>query len=980
LKYRAFISYSHSDSRIARRLHRWLEAYRIPVRLVGRGSPIGTVPSRLHPIFRDREELPTSADLGEQIGAALRDSETLIVICSPKSAASRWVNEEILTYKRLGRSGRILCLIVDGEPHATDKPGLEGTECFPPALRFQIAADGSLTTTPAEPIAADMRPGKDGRRDAWLKLVAGVAGVGFDELKQRELQRQLRRAVAISIASLLLLVTMAGLTVASVLSQREAVRQRAIAAAERDRAEQNFHDARDAVDRFYTKVSEEQLLKAEGLQPLRADLLKEALAYYQRFLSQRKDDPAFALESAIVQGNVGGILSEVGDPEEALQATHDATIALERLLATAPDVRLINHLSESLGNEAVNLKQLGRVEEALAAHERALQLFELLPEDSPDRTITEWQRLLMTKGALQAQLGRYEDAAKSYAGGLEVADRVEKELAPLGVELGQSPGGLVVVAVRERSPAAVADIRAGDTIVRIADVELKEFGDMAAVRTRLKAGVALPVAVSRGGNPVDLSITPVHLGDFMTASTKYNLGYLYLERLRQPEKAKPWLVESVDEYRRALLQKSAASPAMRDGLAFAAGVLGTCGYRLGDRELQERGMREAVEAAEENVRANPSVPRYRSTLAVNLANLAMLLDDRGELDDAALRCQAAVENLQAALRLGGGLSNDRFQLVQALTNLGSIIRSRDGAAASLPIYESAVQEAAALEPASPSGQSMLLAVAQLQFNYGSSLRAAGRLEDAAAAYDTAAGRYDEFAAAAPQQPAWLLQERALVECWRAALLLRRNQAGATATVNESFEVRCAALREGPDGADRVVNARLAAVEAFVDAAMHLLPDDPQAGAAAIREAERQLGEAGRERSGEAVDAAGAGSMASMDRLVRGARLRAGLRSEDRGEAWKIFSECLDATCIESIPLPSRVDLAAGLWLARRDADRDVVISSLRQAVAASDAARRSVGESLSALRACGVSDDVIGAVRDAIGFREERNTDAEPSR
>jgi len=981
LKYRAFISYSHSDSRVARRLHRWLEAYRIPARLVGHASPLGTVPSRLHPIFRDREELPTSADLGEQIGTALRESETLIVICSPRAAASRWVNEEILAYKRLGRSGRILCLIVDGEPNATDKPGLGAAECFPPALRFHLADDGSLSTTPAEPIAADMRPGKDGRRDAWLKLVAGVAGVGFDELKQRELQRQLRRAIEISVASLLLLVTMAGLTVAAVVSRREAVKQRAIAAAERDRAEQNFRDARDAVDRFYTKVSDEQLLKAEGLQPLRADLLKEALAYYQRFLSQRKDDPAFAFEAAIVQGNVGGILSDVGDPEEALQATHDATIALERLRIAAPgDVRLITHLSESFGNEAVNLQQLGRMEEAMAAHERALQVFELLPEGSSDRTIAEWQRLLATKGAFQAQLGRYEDAANSYERALEIAGRIEKELAPLGVELELSPGGLVVVAVRERSPAVVAGISVGDTIARIADVELKELRDMATVRTRMKAGVALPVSVARGGDPVDLAITPVHLGDFVTASTKYNLGYLYLERLRQPEKAKPWLIESVDEYRRALLRESAASPDIRQGLAFAAGVLGTCGHRLGDRELQERGMREGVAAAEENVRANPSVPRYRTTLAVNLANLAMLLKDRGDLDGAASGCQSAVENLQAALQLGGGLTSDRFQLMQLLTNLGSIISAKDGAAASFPIYESALKVAASLELANPLVLSLPLAVAQLQRNYGSGLRTAGRLEDAAAAYDIAAKHYDDFASTAAQPPAWLLQECATLECWRAALLLRRNQAGAAATMKESFESRCATLREGTDGVGRVVNVRLAAVEAYVDAAMHLLPDDAQVGAGAIREAEIQLDQARKESAGDTVDAARSESLTEMDRFVRGARLREGLRSGERAEAWRIFSDCLDAACIELIPLPSRVDLAAGLGMARRDAEQDAVVSSLRKAVAFSAAARKSVGESLSAVRACGVPDDVIGRVRDAIGFREESDTDANPSR
>lgn len=962
MKYRAFISYSHADSRIAKRLHRWLESYRIPVRLVGRTSPLGAVPSRLHPIFRDREELPTSADLGEQIAVALRESATLVVICSPRSAASRWVNEEILAYKRLGRSSRILCLIVDGEPNATDKPGLESMECFAPALRFHTAEDGGLSTTPAEPIAADMRPGQDGRRDAWLKLVAGMAGVEFDELKQRELQRQLRRAIAMSVASLLLLLTMAGLTVAAVLSRREAIRQQLIAAAERDRAEQNFRDARNAVDRFYRKVSEEQLLKAEGLQPLRADLLREALTYYRRFLSQRKDDPAFAFEAAVVQGNVGGILSDVGDPEEALQATNEATLALERLHAAAPgDARLTAQLSESIGDEAVNLHRLGRVEEALAAHDRALVLFESLPEGSADRTTAEWQRLLTTRAAFLAQLGRFEDAAKAYERGLEMAAGIDKELAPLGVELAPSSAGLVVIGVRERSPAAAAGIRAGDTITRIADVEPKELSDMAAVRRRLKAGISLPVGVIRGVEPVELSITPVYLGDFTAASTKYNLGYLYLERLRQPEKAKPWLVDSVDEFRRTLLRESAATPDVRDGLAYAAGVLGTCGYRLGDTELQESGMREAVAAAEENVRTNPDVPRYRSTLAINLANLAMLLKDCGDLGAAASSCQSAIENLEMAMQLGGDLEGDRFQLVQLLTNLGSIISDKDGPAASLPIYESALEAAAAIERASPSAHMLPLALAQLRRNYASSLREVGRLEDAAAAYEVAATHYDDFVAASEASPAWLLQEIATLDCWRAAVLLSLGEAAVTARLQESFESRCATLGEGPDAAICVADARLAAVGAYCDAAAGLLPADPQRATEAIAEAEKQLARA-REAAIEAAGESRAEAILEMDRLVRAARLRAGLCSDDRAEAWQVFAKCLEAVCIESLPLSSRVDLAAALILAGRDAEGDLVLSSLRKAVAVGDSQRAAVAEGLVTLRECGVPDAVIDRV------------------
>ncbi len=73
------------------------------------------------------------------------DSACQIVICSPQAAKSKWVNEEILAFKRLGREDRIFCLIVGGEPNATDMPGREDEECFPPALRFRLGQDGDLS-------------------------------------------------------------------------------------------------------------------------------------------------------------------------------------------------------------------------------------------------------------------------------------------------------------------------------------------------------------------------------------------------------------------------------------------------------------------------------------------------------------------------------------------------------------------------------------------------------------------------------------------------------------------------------------------------------------------------------------------------------------------------------------------------------------------------------------------------------------------
>jgi eukaryotic-like serine/threonine-protein kinase len=159
-KYWAFISYSHADAGWAEWLHRALESYRIPRRLRRPGGVLEELPRRLYPVFRDREELPSAANLSLKISEALADSRFLIVICSPRSAVSRWVNQEIQSFQEQGRSSQVLCLIVDGEPHADRQLGQ--LECFAPSLLRD------------EPLAADVRAGKDSRIAAKLKLIAGI--------------------------------------------------------------------------------------------------------------------------------------------------------------------------------------------------------------------------------------------------------------------------------------------------------------------------------------------------------------------------------------------------------------------------------------------------------------------------------------------------------------------------------------------------------------------------------------------------------------------------------------------------------------------------------------------------------------------------------------------------------------------------------------------------------------------------------------
>ena len=179
MRYEAFVSYSHRDKATARWLQNALERYRLPKTL---RRARGRAGARLRPVFRDDTELASSDDLTASILAAMEESAALIVVCSPRAAASRWTNEEIRVFRRLAPGRPILSLIIDGSPDP-DAP-----DCaFPKALLRNEAGDPL-----PEPLAADLRPEADGKRGALLKLIAGLLGVGVDALRRRDQQRRLR--------------------------------------------------------------------------------------------------------------------------------------------------------------------------------------------------------------------------------------------------------------------------------------------------------------------------------------------------------------------------------------------------------------------------------------------------------------------------------------------------------------------------------------------------------------------------------------------------------------------------------------------------------------------------------------------------------------------------------------------------------------------------------------------------------------------
>lgn len=167
-RYWGFISYARSDERWAHSLHRQLEAYRIP-RDVQHQIPVEIRSlRRLRPIFRDDDELAASGDLGGRLREALDRSGYLILVASPAAVASKWVNAEVQHFVDAERAEDILVLVVDGEPG-----GALEREALPAALR-RLAE---------EPLWVDGRGNTRPSRKTFLRLVAGMLDVGFEDRK-----------------------------------------------------------------------------------------------------------------------------------------------------------------------------------------------------------------------------------------------------------------------------------------------------------------------------------------------------------------------------------------------------------------------------------------------------------------------------------------------------------------------------------------------------------------------------------------------------------------------------------------------------------------------------------------------------------------------------------------------------------------------------------------------------------------------------
>ncbi|AIF45968.1 toll/interleukin-1 receptor domain-containing protein [Dyella japonica] len=531
-RYRAFISYSHQDKAWADWLHKALENYRVPRRLVGKTTTAGVVPRRLVPIFRDRDELASATDLGRKVNEALAVSANLVVICSPASARSRWVNEEVMAFKRLGRSDRVFCLIVGGEPNATDLPGREDEECFAHALRYLWGDNGTLSDVPAEPIAADARPGKDGRINAKLKLIAGLLDIGFDQLKQREQQRHQRRLAAIAATAMVITVMTSTLAVVAMHARRVAER-------ERNQAE--------GLVSFMLGDLNEKLGQVQRLDIMEA-VDDRAMSYFQSLPSTDVTDTSLEQRAKALE-KIGGVRFDQGHLDAAL-LSYQAAARIAGPLASRAPANIPRQIAYSRVITFIGMTEwmqgdLDTAGKSFATAQDVLRRTPL-PLSGNKALIQQWATLDTDLGHVLEARGKLDEAVEQYQNML-VHCRQLVEGADSKTEwqelLGEAHNNLGKMALmRGDLPTAIAEYRADDAIETAMSERDPRNHDqrenMVRVRAILGRTLALGGAVDLGAKNLQQAIDgAVQLSEFEPKATSFRakiaLYSTQLARLRR---------------------------------------------------------------------------------------------------------------------------------------------------------------------------------------------------------------------------------------------------------------------------------------------------------------------------------------------------------------------------------------------------------------------------------------------------------------
>ena len=692
--YRAFLSYSHRDAASATYWHGRLQEFTIGRPFANMPTRFGPVPHRLTPIFRDRLHFPPGHELIQATQRALDQSAALIILCSPDSAVSDYVNAEALYFRHTHQDRPIILVLIgpDGTPFRA---------MLPRALAFALDEAGATTTTEWTPLAVDPRPSGDGEVLATAKIIGRILN-----LDEHWLGEFVEHAVELDLSS------------RHTADRAEERHRELMTAINRDKgvplaalrsilSEFGYQEALDDPDRaravLATKAAEfialtEQLNRLTNHDPAVHQLRQQAAAELAagRFdmadelqaRAEKSDlDVATELEVTAVRRRLSAAVTRAGRGDTArLKLDYRGAANHYAEAASIIPVEETSARWVCIMAQASALCALGRefgdnraLENAIDAYSNALKLVPL--EREPDKWATNQNELgvaLETLGARENNPARVNLAIISFRAALEHRTR---ERAPLLWGETMTSLGLTLSTLSrqktnvERLKEAIVTLRSAleecthanspqlwATIHNNLGGALRNIGTSESNSNRLEEAVASYEAA--------LIVWTHEQNPLLWATVQSNLGTA-LATLGELKDNSELLIRAIDAFRAALLVRTRERVPL--DWATTQNNLGSTLVALGQGETGTERLEQAITTYREALkeRTRERVPMYWAMTQRNLGKALALLGTR-ESDTARLTC--AVAAFRAAL---GEYTRERAPLDWATTqnNLANALRT-----------------------------------------------------------------------------------------------------------------------------------------------------------------------------------------------------------------------------------------------------------------------------------------------------------------
>jgi serine/threonine-protein kinase len=421
-------------------------------------------------------------------------------------------------------------------------------------------------------------------------------------------------------------------------------------------AEASLLDARQAVDDLFTRVSEERLLKAPGMQPLRRDLLRRARDYYGRFLDRSGGDAAVHDELALAHYRIGLITEAIESPAKAMPFYETAKQAQEELLEKTPqNTACLKALGDTLNAMGRALYEQHRLDRALATYAAAIELRSRLVALAPDST--EFQRTLANSWMNLGLIEKDKDAKKGQA--RECMQKAQAIRAQLLVVAGNDPK----LGPQVREDAAMGYYNLGTLGLAISDLVL--------ARTSLDNARQMFAQLVKDeptdfGYAYKLAVTCRLQGDVLSAAKRYE------EAIRM-----------YAESRAALERLASQNPSVTEyqvALAEVCLTLAEAEYNHGNRERALAAFEQAEIILAPLVAEHSATGRYHRDIILALRAI-------GKLDpDPAKRRKVlrTLETLRQNLAQAANAIHDANDLHERIAKTEAAIRELHDQEASMP--------------------------------------------------------------------------------------------------------------------------------------------------------------------------------------------------------------------------------------------------------------------------------------------------------